>query len=78
MQGMAAGRPAGERRERSGRRVAAERRDDERRFGERRLQNMWVAVERRAGAERRRRDRRAGRDRRRIPDRRHPMSGSSR
>jgi len=48
-----------------------ERRRAERRVFERRVQNMWIAVEHRSGLDRRMRtERRAGTDRRLVPDRR--------
>ncbi len=48
-----------------------ERRRTERRNGERRVQNMWIATEKRSGLDRRHvEDRRTGFDRRVIPDRR--------
>jgi hypothetical protein len=50
-----------------------ERRQGDRRTAERRVQNMWVAVDRRLGRDRRGSlDRRASADRRAVPDRRVP------
>ncbi len=70
MQGMAAGRPS-ERRDRSGRRFVNDRRGLDRRAVQRREHNMWVAVDRRTGTDRREpQERRSGSDRRAVTDRR--------
>jgi len=65
------GARSSERRDREGRRLGLERRRTERRSAERRVQNMWIAVEHRSGLDRRTHgERRHGVDRRVIPDRR--------
>ena len=65
-------RPSYDRRDRSGRRLGGDdRRATDRRALQRRMQNMWVMMDRREGSERRRGlDRRSGAERRLVLDRR--------